>query len=107
MGGSPEEISGLTRDDSKSAGDAAMAVRRVQDDRIDRLAGAQSRGLDQTLTKAGDQLNDPAATLARGKTRRDTAAVTDQITGILTNPWAARVITGRAATEPWMTMGNV
>ena len=57
------------------------------------LHAGQARGLDQTLTKAGAKLDDLAATLARGKTRRDTAAVTTEIAKILKNPWAARVIT--------------
>lgn len=57
------------------------------------LHAAQSRGLDQTLAKAGARLDDLAATLARGRTRRDTAAVTAEITAILNNPWAARLIT--------------
>lgn len=69
------------------------AERRVVLTHSPTLHQAQSRGLDQTLAKAGARLNDLAATLARGKTRRDTAAVTDQITQILKNPWAARVIT--------------
>jgi hypothetical protein len=56
------------------------------------LHAGQARGLDQTLAKAGARLDDLAATLARGKTRRDTAAVTAEITKILKNPWAARVI---------------
>lgn len=69
------------------------ADRRVVLTHSPTLHQAQSRGLDQALAKAGARLDDLAATLARGKTRRDTAAVTDQITGILKNPWAARVIT--------------
>jgi transposase len=56
------------------------------------LHAGQARGLDQTLAKAGARLDDLAATLARGKTRRDTTAVTAEITKILKNPWAARVI---------------
>ncbi len=63
------------------------------------LHAGQARGLDQTLAKAGAKLTDLAATLARGNTRRDTAAVTAEITTILTNPWAERVIT-------WALTGN-
>lgn len=69
------------------------ADRRVVLTHSPTLHAAQSRGLDQTLAKAGARLDDLAATLARGKTRRDTAAVTDHITRILKNPWATRVIT--------------
>lgn len=53
----------------------------------------QSRGLDQTLAKAGAALDDLAATLARGATRRSRAQVENEITRICANTWAKRVIT--------------
>ena len=46
---------------------------------------------DETLAKAGARLDDLAATQARSKTRRDTAAVTAEITKTPKNPSAARV----------------
>lgn len=57
------------------------------------LHAAQARGFDQTLAKAEAKLTTLAATLARGKTRRTRAAVTTEITQILTDPWTRRVIT--------------
>jgi transposase len=68
------------------------ANRRVVLTHSPTLHAAQSRGLDQTLAKAGARLDDLAATLARGRTRRDTAAVTAEITTIVKDSWAARVI---------------
>jgi len=53
----------------------------------------QARGLDQTLAKAGARLDDLAATLARGKTRRGRGQVETEITSICANTWAKRVIT--------------
>jgi transposase len=87
-------------DPDRFAGLTALDTRRRVYDRDRRvilthsptLHAAQARGLDQTLTKAGARLDDLAATLARGKTRRDTTTVTAEITKILKNPWAARVI---------------
>ena len=56
------------------------ADRRVVLTHSPTLHAGQARGLDQTLAKAGAKLTDLAATLARGNTRRDTAAVTAEIT---------------------------
>jgi transposase len=54
----------------------------------------QARGFDgTTLAKAGHKLDELAATLARGKTRRPRAAVEAEITKITHDPWARRVIT--------------
>ena len=69
------------------------ADRRVVLTHSPTLHQAQSRGFDQTLAKATAKLADLAAVLARGKTRRDTAAVTAEITAILKDPWAGRVLT--------------
>ena len=57
------------------------------------LHAAQSRGFDQTLAKATEQLDTLADTLARGKTRRTKDQVTDRITRITHNPWTAEVLT--------------
>lgn len=57
------------------------------------LHTAQSRGLDQTLTKTTGKLADLADTLARGKTRRSRTQVTTAIEQIIKDPWARRVIT--------------
>lgn len=54
----------------------------------------QARGFDgTTAVKAGRKLDELAATLARGKTRRPRAAVEAEITKITHDPWVRRVIT--------------
>jgi transposase len=54
----------------------------------------QARGFDgTTLAKATRQLDELAATLARGKTRRARDKVEAEITKITRDPWARRVIT--------------
>jgi transposase len=54
----------------------------------------QARGFDgTTLAKAGRKLDELAATLARGKTRRPRAAVEAEITKITHDPWVRPVIT--------------
>ena len=50
------------------------------------LHEGQSRGLDQTLAKAEARLTELADTLARGKTRRDRAAVEAEIASIVNDP---------------------
>lgn len=57
------------------------------------LHDKQSRGFDQTLAKAGRQLDDVAARLARGKTRKPRHKVETEIAGILAPRWVNRVIT--------------
>jgi transposase len=52
----------------------------------------QDRGFDQTLSKAGACLDDLAATLARGRTRRTREQVEAEITNICRDTWARRVI---------------
>jgi transposase len=86
-----DRFGGLTALDTRRT--VYGAARRVVLTHSPTLHAGQARGLDQTLAKAGARLTQLAATLARGKTRRDTAAVTAEITKILKNPWAARVIT--------------
>jgi transposase len=57
------------------------------------LHAAQSRGFDQTLAKAQRRLGELAHRLARGKTRRDRAAVQADITTICKPRWVAEVMT--------------
>ena len=58
------------------------------------LREAQARGFDgTTLAKAGRKLDELAATLARGKTRRGKDKVTAEIETITAKPWVRRVIT--------------
>jgi transposase len=58
----------------------------------------QARGFDgTTLARATRQLDELAATLARGKTRRARDKVEAEITTITRDPWARRVITWQLA----------
>jgi transposase len=58
------------------------------------LHAAQARGFDgTTLAKAGKKLDDLAATLARGKTRRARDKVEAEIAATTRKPWVRRVIT--------------
>jgi len=58
------------------------------------LRESQARGFDgTTLAKAGKKLDDLAATLARGKTRRSREKVEAEIAAITKKPWVRRVIT--------------
>jgi transposase len=57
------------------------------------LRDSQARGFDgTTLAKAGKKLDELAATLARGKTRRSRDKVETEITAITSKPWVRRVI---------------
>jgi transposase len=57
------------------------------------LRDSQARGFDgTTLAKAGRKLDQLAATLARGKTRRGKDKVTVEIETITAKPWVRRVI---------------
>jgi transposase len=57
------------------------------------LRDSQARGFDgTTLAKAGKKLNELAATLARGKTRRPREKVQAEIEQITSKPWLRRVI---------------
>jgi transposase len=65
------------------------------------LHTAQSRGLDQTLAKAGRRLTELAARLARGHTRRPPEAVQAEIATICKPRWVGEVITATlTGTEP-------
>lgn len=57
------------------------------------LHAAQSRGFDQTLATARRKLIDLQATLARGHTRRDRAAVESEIAAICKPRWVSQVLT--------------
>jgi transposase len=58
------------------------------------LHESQARGFDgTTLAKAGKKLDELAATLARGKTRRSKDKVQAEIEEITRKPWVRRVIT--------------
>jgi len=57
------------------------------------LRDSQAAGFDgTTLAKAGRKLDELAATLARGKTRRPRDKVEAEITAITSKPWVRRVI---------------
>jgi transposase len=58
------------------------------------LHESQARGFDgTTLAKAGRKLDELAATLARGKTRRSRDKVEAEIAAITRKPWVRRVVT--------------
>jgi len=58
------------------------------------LRDSQARGFDgTTVAKAGKKLDELAATLARGKTRRSKDKVQAEIAAITGKPWVRRVIT--------------
>jgi transposase len=64
------------------------------------LHARQARGFDgTTLAKAGRKLDELAATLARGKTRRPRDKVEAEIGKITHDPWVRRVITWQLAGE--------
>jgi len=64
------------------------------------LRNSQARGFDgTTLAKAGKKLDELAATLARGKTRRGRDKVQAEIESITRKPWVRRVIT-------WQLVGD-
>ena len=56
------------------------------------LHAAQARGFDQTLAKASRGLVELAATLARGKARRDRTAVLAEVARITHARWVGRVV---------------
>ena len=62
------------------------------------LHESQARGFDgTTLAKAGRKLDELAATLSRGKTRRSKDKVAAEIEAITRKPWLRRVITWQLA----------
>jgi transposase len=64
------------------------------------LHQSQARGFDATtLAKAGKKLDELAATLARGKTRRPREKVEADIHAIIAKPWTRRVLTWQLTGE--------
>jgi transposase len=87
-----DRFGGLTACDTRR--EAYGAQRRAILTHSPELHAAQARGFDgTTLAKAGKKLDELAATLARGKTRRPKAKVEAEIEAITAKPWVRRVIT--------------
>ena len=86
-----EQYPGLTCVDTQVS--ALGVKRRAVLTHSPTLHAAQSRGFDQTLAKARRGLAELQARLARGKTRRDRAAVEAEITAITRPRWVREVIT--------------
>ncbi len=87
-----ERFGGLTAFDTRR--DVYGAERRAILTHSPELRQSQARGFDgTTLAKAGKKLDELAATLARGKTRRARDKVEAEITAIMAKPWVRRVIT--------------
>jgi transposase len=87
----PDRFAGLTAYPTHTH--ALGADRRVILTHSPTLHAAQSAGFDQTLAKAGRALDELAATLARGKTRRPPDAVQTSIDAITRPRWVRRVLT--------------
>jgi transposase len=87
-----DRFGGLTACDTRR--EAYGAERRAILTHSPELRESQARGLDgTTLAKAGRKLDELAATLARGKTRRSREKVTAEIEAVTAKPWTRRVIT--------------
>ena len=87
-----ERFGGLTAFDTRR--DVYGAERRAILTHSPELRQSQARGFDgTTLAKAGKKLDELAATLARGKTRRARDKVEAEITAIMAKPWVRLVIT--------------
>lgn len=86
----PDRFPGLSSYDTRA--NVFGADRRVVLTHSETLHAKQSRGFDQTLAKATRALAELAATLARGKTRRDRPAVQAAITAITRPRWVSRVL---------------
>jgi transposase len=86
----PDRFGGLTAVDTTA--DALGARRRVVLTHSPTLHAAQARGFDQTLAKATRALDELVATLARGRARRDRAAVEATIARITRPRWVRRVL---------------
>ena len=86
-----DRFGGLTAYDTRR--DVYGAPRRAILTHSPELRDSQARGFDgTTLAKAGRKLDELAATLARGKTRRGKDKVTAEIEAITAGPWVRRVI---------------
>jgi len=87
-----ERFGGLTAHDTRR--EVYGAGRRAILTHSPELHESQARGFDgTTLAKAGKKLDELAATLARGKTRRGKDKVQAEIEAITRKPWVRRVIT--------------
>src|SRR5216684_2309702 len=87
-----QRFGGLTACDTRR--EAYGTQRRTILTHSPELHAAQARGFDgTTLAKAGKKLDELAATLARGKTRRPREKVEAEIEAITAKPWVRRVIT--------------
>src|SRR5450755_864646 len=87
-----DRFGGLTAHDTRR--DVYGTVRRAILTHSPELHQSQARGFDgTTLAKAGKKLDELAATLARGKTRRPREKVRAEIEAITAKPWVRRVIT--------------
>jgi transposase len=86
----PDRFDGLTAVDTTA--DALGARRRVVLTHSPTLHATQARGFDQTLAKATRALDELAATLARGRARRDRSAVQAAIDRITRPRWVRRVL---------------
>ncbi len=87
---------GLTAFDTRRQ--AYGAQRRAILTHSPELHQSQVRGFDATtLAKAGKKLDELAATLARGKTRRSRDKVEAEIQNITRKPWVRRVVTWHLA----------
>jgi transposase len=93
-----DRFSGLTAYDTRR--EVYGADRRAILTHSPELHQAQARGFDgTTLAKAGRKLDELAATLARGKTRRPREKVEAEIASITGKPWVRRVITCQLSGE--------
>ena len=87
-----DRFGGLTAYDTRR--DIYGAGRRAILTHSPELHDSQALGFDgTTLAKAGKKLDELAATLARGKTRRRKEKVAAEIEQVTAKPWARRVIT--------------
>ena len=93
-----ERFGGLTACDTRR--EVYGAERRAILTHSPELHESQARGFDgTTLAKAGRKLDELAATLARGKTRRPREKVEAEIAAITAKPWVRRVITWQLSGE--------
>jgi transposase len=91
-----DRFGGLTAFDTRR--EVYGAVRRAILTHSPELHKSQATGFDgTTLAKAGKKLDELAATLARGKTRRGKDKVQAEIEAITKKPWVRRVITWQLA----------
>jgi transposase len=93
-----ERFDGLTAFDTRRA--VYGTGRRAVLTHSPGLHESQARGLDgTTLAKAGKKLDELAAVLARGKTRRPREQVEAEIETITRKPWVRRVVTWQLTGE--------